>query len=317
MANAVIYNAVKKKLGFDRCKAFFTAAAPMSKSTLDYFCSLGIPILEIYGSSETTGPVTVSTRDYYRLGSSGMVFPGVEGAIAEPLDENEAGEVLSRGRNIFLGYLNNEAKSREALDPEGYYHSGDVGKFDADGYLYITGRIKEILVTAGGENVAPVLIEDKLKEEMPFVSNAMVVGDRKKYLTVLLSLKTVADLEKGGAPTSELTAECMDALKAVGCEATTVEEAMGNDKLKTAIANGIAAANVHAISRAARVQKGELIPVDFSVPGGELTPCVARSCEPPAPVLTLARQYVQDDAAEGCGQGAPCRPARARQRDAS
>ncbi len=127
--------------------------------------------------------------------SCGHSIPGTEIRIFNP-DKDGNGEICYRGRHVFKGYYKNESATRETLDAEGYLHSGDVGKLDSKGNLSITGRIKELLITAGGENVAPVLIEEEIKKELPFISNAMVVGDNRKFLATLLTLKY--DLDKNG-----------------------------------------------------------------------------------------------------------------------
>lgn len=151
-----------------------------------------------YGMSECAGAETLSdplnfdTFDGNFLASTGSPLEGSEIKIFHP-DADGNGEICYRGRHIFRGYYKNEQATRETLDADGYLHSGDVGKLDPKGNLSITGRIKELLITAGGENIAPVLIENSIKEEMKFVANCMVVGDARKFLTCLLTLKYVPD----------------------------------------------------------------------------------------------------------------------------
>lgn len=106
-------------------------------------------------------------------------------------------QICMYGRHVFMGYLGLESKTIEALDAEGYLHTGDIGQFDSDGFLFITGRSKELIITAGGENIPPVAIEDAVKTELPIVSNAMLIGDKRKFLSVLLTLKTEIDMNSG------------------------------------------------------------------------------------------------------------------------
>merc|ERR1719399_398459 len=162
-------------------------------------------------------------------GSTGRCLPGAEMKIFEPVNEGN-GEICFRGRHVFMGYLFNEAKTKEAIDEDGWLHSGDVGKVDAEGYLRITGRIKELLITAGGQNVAPVPIEDAMKEEIPILGNAMVIGDQKKFLSMLVTLQPVVDPETA-IPQKDLTPECIAILQSIGSDAKTVEEAAKDEKI--------------------------------------------------------------------------------------
>eukprot|EP00310_Coccolithus_braarudii_P009914 CAMPEP_0183368162 /NCGR_PEP_ID=MMETSP0164_2-20130417/94929_1 /TAXON_ID=221442 /ORGANISM="Coccolithus pelagicus ssp braarudi, Strain PLY182g" /LENGTH=190 /DNA_ID=CAMNT_0025544211 /DNA_START=42 /DNA_END=611 /DNA_ORIENTATION=+ len=166
-----------------------------------------------------------------------------------------------------MGYMKNEDKSKATIDPEGWLHSGDVGRIDPKTHaLYITGRIKELIITAGGENIAPVPIEEKVKSFLPAISNIMMVGDKRKYNTCLIGLKQKPD-EKTGGFSDELTDEA-----AAISGAKTVKEAAADEKWTAYITDGIKKANALAVSNAQKIQKFRIVPVDFSVPGGELTP---------------------------------------------
>ena len=176
VANFAILKRIKSALGLARCKAFFYGAAPLKKTTVEYFASLDIPLLNVYGLSETSGPMSASTLGKFNFTSAGCSLYGSELSIQNP-DENGIGEICGRARYVMMGYLKNEEATKEVIDPQGYFHSGDLGKVDDQGFLYITGRIKELIITAGGENIAPVIIEDNFKLFCPMVSNIMVVGE--------------------------------------------------------------------------------------------------------------------------------------------
>lgn len=187
LANLLVLNRVKKALGFDKAKLLLVSAAPLKAATFAYFKSLDLPIVNVYGMSECSGPETVAKPGKFKEDSVGYAFQETHIKI-DKRDKTEGGlenegEICFRGRNNFIGYLSNEQATRETLDQDGYIHSGDVGTKDEDGFVKITGRIKELIITAGGENVAPVLIEDALKNICPIINNVMVIGDEKKYLS--------------------------------------------------------------------------------------------------------------------------------------
>ena len=176
VAHSLILSKIKAALGLDKCKGFLYGAAPIKASTVEYFASLDIPILGAYGMSETTAMVTLNSNGKFDLKSVGTAVGGIEVKIDNP-DEKGNGEIIFRGRNIMMGYLKNEAATKETIDSQGYLHSGDLGKVDKHGFLFITGRIKELIITAGGENIAPLIIEDNFKEACPPCSNIMVIGE--------------------------------------------------------------------------------------------------------------------------------------------
>ncbi|XP_065672527.1 long-chain-fatty-acid--CoA ligase ACSBG2 isoform X2 [Hydra vulgaris] len=261
-----------RKLGLDRCQMLFCGAAPISKETLEYFQSLCLPLNEIYGMSESTGPVTMSTPKQSKFLSVGKLLSINEGNILNP-DEIGCGELSFRGRNVMMGYLNSEQKTKEVLSNDGWLRSGDVGKRDKNGFFYITGRIKELIITAGGENIAPVPIEDNIKAELPLISIAMVIGDQKKYLTCLLTLRVEIDMETG-LSTDKLLPMAVKYCSELGVNATKSQEIAPNvpEPLRQAIQSGIDCANKKAISNASKVQKWTLLPFDFTTVGGELGP---------------------------------------------
>lgn len=186
LAKLVVLNEVKCKLGLDRCSDVISGAAPISRELKMFFMSYDLPIMETYGMSESTGPCTIfETRNW---DSVGKALPNTEITIREP-DAKGHGEICMKGRHVFMGYIGEEDMTKEALDKEGRLRSGDIGYVDEKGYVYITGRMKELIITAGGENIPPVHVEQLVKSELPCVSNAFLVGDHRKYLTMLITLK--------------------------------------------------------------------------------------------------------------------------------
>uniref|UniRef100_A0A6Q2X3L4 Long-chain-fatty-acid--CoA ligase ACSBG2 n=1 Tax=Esox lucius TaxID=8010 RepID=A0A6Q2X3L4_ESOLU len=272
LAKKLVFTKVRKALGLDRCTKCYTGAAPITKDTLEFFLSLDIPLYELYGMSESTGPHTISQSEAFRLTSCGKVIPGCETKIHSP-DEEGNGEICFWGRHVFMGYLNMADKTKDALDDEGWLHSGDLGKHDENGFLFITGRIKELIITAGGENIPPVPIEDAVKEALPLVSNAMLIGDKRKFLAMLLTIKCQVNGDTG-APEDELTPEAIELCRKLGSSATRVSEiAGGRDRvIHAAIQDGINRVNENATSNAQRIQKWTILGQDFSIFGGELGP---------------------------------------------
>ncbi|TFH39781.1 MAG: long-chain fatty acid--CoA ligase, partial [Chrysiogenales bacterium] len=156
--------------------------APLAKRIAEFFDAAEILILEGWGATETSAPATWNTPENYRFGSVGKTIPGVE------LRVEEDGELLVRGPNVFREYWKMPEATREAKDPDGWYHTGDIGVIDDDGYVYITDRKKELIITAAGKNISPANIESVIKGS-PCISNAMACGDRKKYITALVTLE--------------------------------------------------------------------------------------------------------------------------------
>ncbi|XP_025049266.1 long-chain-fatty-acid--CoA ligase ACSBG2-like [Alligator sinensis] len=272
LAERLVFRKVREELGLQRCTLLMTGAAPISKDTLEFFMSLHLPLLDMFGLSETNGPYSTCTPQSCRILSCGKELPGCRSQIKEP-DAEGTGELCCWGRHVFMGYLGMEALTREALDEEGWLHTGDLVRRDPDGFLYIMGRIKELVITVGGKNIAPVPIEDAVKREVPIVSNAMLVGDGRKFLSMLLTLKCKVDPESG-APLDELSPEAVQFCREVGSRATRVSEVLStrDPAVYQAIQLGVERVNQHALSHAHYVQKWALLPRDFSITGGELGP---------------------------------------------
>ena len=224
LASKLIYEKLKPAVGLARARICVSGAAPIAQEVLEFFASLDVIVLEVYGQSEDTGPTSFNKPDNYRFGSVGPAVPGVDVKIAED------GEILVRGPNVFMGYYKEKAATDETL-VDGWLHSGDLGEF-RDGFLYITGRKKDIIITAGGKNIAPKNIEASLKNH-ELINEAVVIGDRRKYLTVVVTLDPEASeawAKERGIPVAglgenpQLRAEIQTAVDHVNTELARVEQ---------------------------------------------------------------------------------------------
>ncbi|MDB4907693.1 MAG: dependent ligase [Gemmatimonadetes bacterium] len=249
LANALVFRKVRGALGLTRARILATSAAPISKDTLEFFLSLGLPICEIYGMSECTGPATMSQPHKYHTGKAGFCLEGAELKIAED------GEICMRGRHVFKGYFKDAENTALTLDSEGWLHSGDIGTIDAGGFLQVTDRKKELIITAGGENVAPQLVEGALKG-IPVVSQAMVIGDRRRYISALVTL------DPARVPIDAATA---------GSPARTPEEAAACPKFNAWLFTQVEQVNAK-LARVQSVRKVKILPHELTIESGELTP---------------------------------------------
>ena len=178
LLDRLVYQKIKAGLGLDRCRLSITAAAPTRRDTWEFFLGMDLPLFEVYGMSECAGPATISLPGYYKPGCAGKPIPNSEIQIAED------GEIWIRGEHICMGYWQDTSFPRDA---EGWLHSGDLGSIDAEGFLRIEGRKKNLIITAGGENISPEMIETQMSK-IPGIEHAVVIGDQKKYLSLLLTL---------------------------------------------------------------------------------------------------------------------------------
>ena len=188
LANLLALRALRDKLGLGRAERAICGAAPIAPQVLEFFWTLGVPVYEIYGQTENTAVCTLMPFDDVRIGTVGRPLEGVELKIAED------GEILTRSPAVFAGYYKDPGATAATIDPDGWLHTGDVGRIDEDGFLTITDRKKDVIITAGGKNISPSEIENRLKVS-PYVREAMVVGDRRKYLVALIGIEadTVSD----------------------------------------------------------------------------------------------------------------------------
>lgn len=249
LAKRLVFDKLKDKLGFDRLRIAVSAAAPIGIDVLEFFLSFDIVIREIYGQSEGCGPTTANYVDAAgtRLGSVGRPLPDVDVRIADD------GEILVRGRNIFSGYYKMADETAETL-VDGWLHSGDIGRFDEDGFLYITDRKKDLIITAGGKNIAPQKIE-KLLRKIDGIGQAAVIGDRRKYLAALVTI----DPERAPRLAEERGWPADPQALAAHAEFRDYVEA------------GVARANEE-LARVETIKRFEILPMDWSQETDELTP---------------------------------------------
>ena len=248
LARRLVFDKVRQKLGLDRARLCAVSAAPIGVPTLEFFLALGIPVLEVYGMSECTGPTTSSLPGAYRTGSAGRALPGTELALAPD------GEILMRGPHVCLGYFKDPEATREAIDAEGWLHSGDVGELDAEGYLRVTDRKKELLITSGGKNVAPQPIETRLRA-IPGVGHAVALGDRRNYITALLTLDSV---------------RLPDVAARSGSPARDLDAAASCPHVRAFLEAEVEAVN-RSLARYETVRRFEVLAREFTIDGGELT----------------------------------------------
>jgi long-chain acyl-CoA synthetase len=240
---------IREGVGLDRCVMTASAAAPLPVDVGEFFYALGLPIVEVYGMTETTGVVTGNRPGAVRLGSVGPPLDGVEVKLAED------GEVLARGPDCTPGYLNMPEETAALLDDEGWIHTGDVGSFDDDGFLRIVDRKKELIVTSSGKNISPTHIEGLLKEH-PLVGQALAYGDAKPYITALV----VLDEEVAPVWAEEH-----------GLGKKSLAELAGLDVVHKEVDAAVASANER-LARVEQVKKYTILPTEWTADSEELTP---------------------------------------------
>jgi long-chain acyl-CoA synthetase len=246
-ADEEMYSKVRGLFG-GNIKQAVTGAAPIAQEILEFFYACGVPVMEGWGMTETSTAATINRRHDFRFGSVGKPFPGVEVKIAED------GEILVKGANIFRGYYKNEDATRETI-VDGWLHTGDIGRTDEDGFLYITGRKKDIIITAGGKNITPANLENWLKQNQ-YISQAVVYGDRRPYLTALITLDP----------------EEMDAwANAHGIDSADPAELAKRDDIQAIVQEAVDQVNSR-VGPVEQLKKFTILPHDLTQETGELTP---------------------------------------------
>jgi long-chain acyl-CoA synthetase len=245
----LVYGKLRAALG-GRCLGAISGGAPLGDRLGHFFRGIGVTVFEGYGLTETTAAAAVNHDEALRIGTVGRPLPGVEAAIADD------GEILIRGGIVMRGYWKNEDATKEAIDSDGWFHSGDLGELDGDGFLKITGRKKEIIVTAGGKNVAPAVLEDRIRAHR-LVSQCIVVGDQRPFIGALITLDEEALpgwLESKGKPAG-----------------STAEDLRDDPELLAELDAAVKEAN-RAVSQAEAIKKFRVLAADFTEDNGMLTP---------------------------------------------
>jgi long-chain acyl-CoA synthetase len=264
LLDGIALSKVRDGLGMDQVKLAITAAAPINPDLVRFFHTIGVPLYEIYGMSENTGPATATLPGRLKIGSVGKPLPGVE------VKTGEDGELLIRGGIVSKGYFKLDEATRETFDSEGWLHSGDLARIDDDGFVWIVGRKKEIIITAAGKNIAPAKLETLLGNH-PLVSKACMIGDQRKFLSMIIALD---DEEAPGWA------------EANGLEYTDLESFSRLPAVQEEIARAVAEAN-ESVARVEQVKKWVIVPDVWTPDSGEITPS-----------LKLKRRVVLDKYAE-------------------
>jgi long-chain acyl-CoA synthetase len=248
VATALVFKKLHRRLGGE-LRFFVSGSAPLSKEIADFFWAAGITILEGYGLTETSPVISVNKPDRIRFGTVGPPIPGVEVEIAPD------GEILARGENVMKGYWKKEAETREAIDSRGFFHTGDIGVLDGDGFLKITDRKKDIIITAGGKNIAPQAIEGKLKTNA-FIADVVIVGNRRSYAAALI----LPNFEK-------LQLWCRES----SLPTETRAQMAAHPRVQALIMEQVEKVN-REFAQYERVKKIAILSEEFTIERGELTP---------------------------------------------
>lgn len=280
IAQKLVFSKLKETFG-GRIRYFISGGAPLSREIAEFFHAADLLILEGYGLTETTAVTNVNPPHRYKFGTVGPTIPGIEQKIAPD------GEILSRGPGIMLGYYRREEDTREAIDPEGWFHTGDIGEFDSDGYLRITDRKKDIIVTAGGKNIAPQNIENLMKT-LPMISQIVVYGDKRKYLTALvtldpeatakfaetqkiLPLEEIAELKEAASILASTTAPPEARARALDTRNRLIGKLKDHPEINKWVEAGIQEKN-RTLASFETIKRFKILAHDFTIDSGELTP---------------------------------------------
>lgn len=298
VADKLILSKARDALGLDKCKVFITGAAPIARETLEYFGQLGMQIQNVYGMSESVGLTTLCTPSKNLFGTVGHSLPGIEvkcfksGPSGENIEvpkcapgsktvpEDQQGEICFRGRHIMMGYMANPdfgedhvkeitEKNAGSIDEEGWLHSGDKGCMDTNGMVRITGRYKELIIGAGGENIAPVPVEENVKLLAPAIANVMMVGDNRKYNVALITLQAEGSTGEfpGGDDLLGVALQVNPSIKKIS---QAIDDPVWQKYIQSAIERTNNDPNV-CQNNAWKIQKFKIVPRDFSIQTGEFT----------------------------------------------
>ncbi|XP_051028704.1 LOW QUALITY PROTEIN: long-chain-fatty-acid--CoA ligase ACSBG2-like [Acomys russatus] len=287
LAKRLTFEPARKFLGLNHCHQFLSVGQGLPRATMDFFLSLDIPIMELYGLSECTGLHSLSNPQTFRLQSCGKPFPSTHTKL-EKQNQDGVG-ICVLGRHIFMGYLNDKENTEKETDSYGWLHTHDLGFLDFDRFLYILGDIDDMITLSSGEVVNPSPIEERVRTRIPIVRYAMLVGQDAPFLCALLTLKCQINPETGEAR-STLTSEVVACCRKLKSQSTWLADVLyDRDPLVTEfISQGIQDVNEEAPSEGAKILKWVIIDNDFSVAGGELGPMSELSR------ATVAKIYQED-----------------------
>ncbi len=257
-ADEQVLSKIRSMLGLDELESLNVGAAPTPREVIEFFHALGLPLAELWGMSETTGAGSCNPPEKVKIGTVGPPAPGIEIKLADD------GEVLVRGSVVMPGYRNSPDKTSEALDEEGWLHTGDIGEFDEDGYLKIVDRKKELIINAGGKNMSPANIEAKVKAAHPLIGQAIAIGDGRPYNVALITLDP--DVAPAFAQQNRI-------------EDSSFENLSRQQAVIDEVQRGVDAAN-QSLARVEQIKKFKLLPVDWEPGGDELTPTMKLKRKP-------------------------------------
>jgi len=249
-ADELVMSKIRQLLGLDQVRLALSGAAPIAPEILTFMLALGIPVVEVWGMSECCGAGTANPPDAIRIGTVGPAVPGVELKLADD------GELLLRGPIVMKGYRNDPARTAEAIDPDGWLHSGDLAAIDADGYVRITGRKKELIINAAGKNMSPVAIEGAVLAASLLIAQVVAVGDRRPYIVALIALDPDA-------------AAAFAAQHGIADPSPAV--LAGHPAVRAAVGAAVDAANAR-LSRVEQIKRFAIVPASWEPGGDEITP---------------------------------------------
>jgi long-subunit acyl-CoA synthetase (AMP-forming) len=257
-ADSMVLSKLREKLGLDQLEALNVGAAPTPREVIEFFHACGLPLAELWGMSETCGAGACNRPEHIKIGTVGPAAPGVEMKLADD------GELLMKSDVVMKGYRNQPDKTAEAIDDDGWLHTGDIGEFDDEGFLKIVDRKKELIINAAGKNMSPANIESKLKSAHPLIGQAVTIGDGRSYNVALITLDP--DAAPGFA-------------KEAGLSDTSPSALAEEQAVIDAVQEGVDKAN-ESLARVEQIKKFKILPVDWEPGGDELTPTMKLKRKP-------------------------------------
>ena len=265
LLGGIIKKKAKEAIGMSNCVYAITGAAPINPDILKLFHTLDIPLYEGYGMTETTAGASLGYKKNHKFGTVGKPFSGTELMISD------SGEILFRGRHVMKGYYKNPEATADTIDADGWLHSGDKGEIDSDGYVKITGRIKELYVSSGGKNIAPLVIEETMKS-IPMVSQCMLIGDGRKYCSALFTLDVGAILrDKHGMDPAKIPKDPVVQITTLESFGKTLSDYTNSEEIFNEMQVEVSRLNGQ-FSNPEQIKKFTILPRDLNVDFGELTP---------------------------------------------